>query len=57
MNIEVTEQELDLLLAGLGELPTKVGYNLVTKLAQIKQKHAAATQTAEPVGGDSSPSV
>lgn len=58
MNIEVNEQELDLLIAGLGELPTKMGYQLVTKLAQYKQQaNAPAGENKDPVGGDSSPSI
>jgi hypothetical protein len=58
-NIPVNEQELDILIAGLGELPTKLSYQLVTKLANIKQTMNAGpfTGPAEPVGGDSSPSV
>jgi hypothetical protein len=32
----VTDAELDLLIAGLGELPTKLSFNMVNKLARIK---------------------
>jgi hypothetical protein len=38
INLSVTEQELDLIIAGIGELPTKIGYNIVAKLANIKQQ-------------------
>jgi len=41
INLPVTEQELDLLIAGLGELPTKMSFNLVGKLARIKQESQA----------------
>jgi hypothetical protein len=34
-DIHLDEAEANLVLQGLGELPTKLGYNLVTRVAQI----------------------
>jgi hypothetical protein len=45
INLPVTEQELDLLIAGLGELPTKMSFNMVGKLARIKQESQVPTLT------------
>lgn len=39
MNIELTEQEVDIVIAGLGELPAKMTFNLLAKIVRIKAEY------------------
>jgi len=49
-DIHLDEAEANLVLQGLGELPTKLGYNLVTRVAQIIATTNKAWQDANPQG-------
>lgn len=56
INVPVTEQELDLLIAGLGELPAKMAFNLIGKMARIKNENAVPAPPTPPGGSpESSP--
>jgi hypothetical protein len=56
INLPVTDAELDLLIAGLGELPTKLSFNMVNKLARIKQEtQVPAALGAAETGETTSP--
>jgi hypothetical protein len=46
--LDLDEAEANLVLQGLGELPTKLGYNLVTRVAQIIATTNKAWQDAQP---------
>jgi hypothetical protein len=49
-DIHLDEQEANTVLQGLGELPAKVGYNLITKVAQVIATTNKAWQEANPQG-------
>jgi hypothetical protein len=48
MKIEVTEDEANMLLTGLAELPAKQSFNLITKMVQQIQLLKKADQPAAP---------
>ncbi len=54
-DIHFNEEEANLVLQGLGELPTKLGYNLVTRVAQViattNKAWQDAQQEAAPAAG------
>jgi hypothetical protein len=45
-DLHLDEQEAQLVLQGLGELPAKLGYNLITRVAQIVATTNQAWQTS-----------
>jgi hypothetical protein len=55
-DIHFDEAEANMVLQGLGELPTKVAYNLVTRVAQIIATTNKAWQdTQQPAGLEGTP--
>lgn len=56
ITLNVNDQELELLIAGMGELPAKMGFNLIGKLVRIRAESAAQNPASAPaVPLDSSP--
>lgn len=50
-DLHLTEDEATVVLQGLGELPAKVGFNLINKVAQIVATTNKAWQDAHPGNG------
>lgn len=54
MNIgEVKPEELDILIAGLGELPSKISFNLINRLGRIRQQAMHDMASADPAERES----
>ena len=56
-DLHLTEDEANVVLQGLGELPAKVGFNLINKVAQIVATSNKAWQDAQPGNGLDTPAA